>query len=279
MFHNLNVMTPSFTSHYVAAYDLLNEDKPYRDEVAFLLKLYESHTRDGAHPESVLDLGCGSGEHLRMFSSGTRKTGVEISFSMLQVAKNKNIPNITYSNTSISNFRSEEKFDLVYSLFHVLSYQTTDADLLQTLAAINASLTATGLAVFDFWHRTAWDDDPPVKRKTIRENSTMRVERTSTPVFERETGLVSIDMDILIFRNGADQSRYEQFSERHEMRAYTLRELMSAAEITRMEVVGSGPWMISERPLESSDWYGWVALKKCVEPEPDDSYQNCSRNA
>ena len=100
-------MSLRFSSSYALAYDLLNEGKPYQDEVDFVLKLYKSHNPVGELPISVLDLGCGSGMHLSMFPSDTQKTGVDISESMLDVAKKRGTPNATYMQTGIGDFQAE----------------------------------------------------------------------------------------------------------------------------------------------------------------------------
>jgi hypothetical protein len=74
-------------------------------------------------------------------------------------------------------------------------------------------------------------------------------------------------MDVFVHQTKMDDHAYEHFSERHEMRAYTLQELAYAARLQGLEIVGSGPWMTNQRPLSASDWYGWLALKKACGPE------------
>ena len=222
-------MSLRFSPSYALAYDLLNEGKPYQDEVDFVLKIYKSHNPIGELPRNVLDLGCGSGMHLSMFPSDTKKTGVDISESMLDVAKKRETPNATYLQTKIGDFQTKSKFDLVYSLFHVISYQTTEMDLDRSLATIRNSLSDNGLAVFDFWHRAAWDQDPPVTRMTVKKNSLVEVKRVSSPTVDWVSGLVSIDMDIFVHKTKMEDYVYEHLSEHHEMRAYTLQELAYAA--------------------------------------------------
>jgi len=256
-----------FSSSYASTYDLLNEGKPYQDEVDFVLKLYKSHNPVEELPKSVLDLGCGSGIHLNLFPSDTKKTGVDISESMLDMAKKRGTPNATYLRTKIGDFQTESKFDLVYSLFHVMSYQTTEMDLDRSLAMIRNSLSDNGLAVFDFWHRVAWDQAPPVTRMTVKKNSLVEVKRVSRPTVDRVSGLVTIEMEIFVHQTKMDDHTYEHFSEHHEMRAYTLQELVYAARLQGLEIVCSGPWMTNQRPLSASDWYGWLALKKAHGPQ------------
>jgi len=255
-------MTLRFSSSYALAYDLLNEGKPYREEVNFVLSLYETLNKPGSSPTNVLDLGCGSGMHLSMFPASVRKTGVDLSESMLAIAGKRNLPNATYVHTNIGDFRSDEQFDLIYLLFHVMSYQTTESDLGRAFATMYDNLTNNGMAIFDFWHRAAWDNDPPVTRMTTRKNSVVEVKRVSSPILDRLTGLVSIDMDIFVHESGMDEETYVHFSEHHDMRSYTLQEFSLAAKLAGLDVVAYGPWMTTGRQLSSSDWYGWIALQK-----------------
>ena len=255
-----------FSSAYALAYDLLNEGKPYKEEIDFVLSLYETFIIHGASPINVLDLGCGSGMHLSKLPPTVRKTGVDLSESMLALASKKNIPNATYVLANIGDFQTDEQFDLIYSLFHVMSYQTTEHDLGRVFTTMYKSLATNGLAIFDVWHRAAWDNDPPVTRMTSRKNSTVEVKRISSPVLDHLTGLVSIDMDLFVHEYGMDDETYVHFSEQHEMRSYTLQELALAAKLAGLDLVGCGPWMTASRQLDSSDWYGWIALKKSSNP-------------
>jgi SAM-dependent methyltransferase len=236
-------MKTSFSPLYASAYDLLNEGKPYKEEIEFVQTLFTKYA-EIEKITSVLDLGCGSGKHLSIFPSSILKTGVDISDSMLEIAADRDIPNTQFFSSNIGDFRSNTKFSLIYSLFHVMSYQTTETELISAFKTMRDHLSHDGLAVFDFWHRPPWD-----------------IERISSPVFDRLSGMVSIDMDIFVNDSKARESKYSHFSERHVMRAYTLQELEFAAKLGGMQIVGSGPWMNTNRKLSASDWYGWAALR------------------
>ena len=69
--------------------------------------------------KTILDLGCGFGEHCKGFvESGAKKViGIDISEKMLEIAKQENADSkITYINMPIENiFELTEKFDIVIS--------------------------------------------------------------------------------------------------------------------------------------------------------------------
>ena len=69
--------------------------------------------------KTILDLGCGFGEHCKGFvESGAKKViGIDISEKMLEIAKQENADSkITYINMPMENiFELTEKFDIVIS--------------------------------------------------------------------------------------------------------------------------------------------------------------------
>ena len=256
-------MSLRFSEMYALAYDLLNEGKLYKDETDFVQALHARYCGSAENIRSVFDLGCGSGLHINNFGEDVRKTGVDLSESMLHVAKSRNIPKSEFIYSSIGDFFSSAKFDLIISLFHVMSYQVEATDLTNSLRTMQRNLEVGGLAVFDFWHRAAWDLDPPVTKMTTRVGSDLTVRRISSPKVDYVSGRVKIDMDIFLQKSGSkDDDTYIHLSEHHEMRAYTLQELIFASKLAGLNVVGSGPWMTTERELASNDWYGWIALQK-----------------
>ena len=80
-------MSDTFGAVYAQQYDLLYKDKNYDAEVALLERLFQAHALEG---NSVLDLGCGTGQHaIRLAKRGFDVTGVDRSPEMLRIARVK----------------------------------------------------------------------------------------------------------------------------------------------------------------------------------------------
>src|SRR4051812_7343072 len=126
---------------YSQYYDLLYKDKDYRGEADYVCSLIERH-----HPgaRAVLDLGCGTGRHaLLLAENGYRMTGVDRSPEMLATANaqlasadSASAARLASSGAApefregdVRSVRVGQRFDVVVSLFHVMSYQTSNADL------------------------------------------------------------------------------------------------------------------------------------------------------
>ena len=100
----------------------------------------------------VLDLGCGFGEHCKMFvDNGAEKVvGIDISSKMLEVAKQENSdPKIVYLNMPIENiFQFNESFDVVVSSL-ALHYVE---DFVGVVQSIYTLLNTDGVFVFSQEH-------------------------------------------------------------------------------------------------------------------------------
>jgi len=69
---------------------------------------------------SILDVGCGTGKFLSRCNNFEKKLGIDSSDQMICVSKKK-YPKIPFVRTSISNFQTNDKFDVV-SAFSVIPY-------------------------------------------------------------------------------------------------------------------------------------------------------------
>jgi SAM-dependent methyltransferase len=250
----------NFGPLYSSGYDLLNEGKNYAAELAFVFDSISSVSGNRFAPKSVIDFGCGSGKHLAELDQSVSKVvGVDRSAEMLSVAS-KNLPDsYRLINSEIGSFKTSEKFDLVMSLFHVASYQTTLHEIGSYWNSLAESLSDDGYIFVDFWHRPPWENDPPVERLTEKSNLSVTVKRRSVPKVDLVQGIVEIDIDVTISSNDQPDEKY---LEQHRLRAFSLLEIQLAGEANGLEVVKHGAWMDVKGNLKPSTWYGYVILKK-----------------
>ncbi len=151
-----------FGDEYTRAYDSLYKDKNYEKECDFIEETFKKY---GYRPESILDLGCGTGNHaLILAQRGYKVTGVDRSAPMLENAKRKAQDaalNIKFVEGDIANIALDGKFDAVISMFAVMSYQTTNADVAAVCKNANKALVSGGVFIFDCWHGSAVIADKP----------------------------------------------------------------------------------------------------------------------
>src|SRR5690606_3473088 len=140
---------------YAKYYDLLYKEKRYDDEADYVIGLIKKHS--SAKVKDILDLGCGTGKHDYYFNKrGYKVDGVDVSKEMIILANHNygNLPGVQFLHGDITKWQQPEKkkYDVVVSLFHVMSYQTSNESLLSSFHTAYNHLKPGGLFIFDCWY-------------------------------------------------------------------------------------------------------------------------------
>jgi SAM-dependent methyltransferase len=248
---------------YAAYYDLFNSDKDYAAEAAYVAQIVRRHAPGASR---LLDLGCGTGRHAtHLVSNGFSVTGVDLSPRMLAEAERRkaDLPEeaakrLSFRNGDARTLAFEERFDAVLALFHVMSYQITDADVAALIDAAARHLEPGGAFLFDFWHGPAVLSQGPEVRIKRRSAGGVTAERLAEPELLLAENRVAVNYTIRVDSDPA--ARPAQFSERHDMRYFFLPELRRfAGEF--FEMVGTYAWM-SDREPGIDDWSAVATLRR-----------------
>lgn len=253
---------------YARYYDLLYRDKDYAAEARFV---DERLRASGMSGHKLLELGCGTGRHGVEFARlGYQVCGIDLSEGMVRQAeaRAKALPpelgsRLRFGVGDVRSVRRGETFDAVLSLFHVMSYQTTDADLRAAIKTAATHLKPGGLFLFDFWHGPAVLADPPVVRVKRLEDAALEVTRIAEPDFQ--PGRHCVIVNYQIFLKDRARGQFSEMRESHPMRYLFLPEIESGLIEERMALVASGGW-VSDKPLSSDTWYGWVVARRSSNP-------------
>ena len=248
---------------YAEYYDLLYRDKDYAAETEYLIALI-SEALPAAR--SVLELGCGTGGHALEFAKrGFLVHGIDSSSAMIERAleHREHVPAtlrelLEFQPGDVRSYRAGHTFDAVVCLFHVLSYQTTNADQDATFATARAHLEPGGVFVFDFWYGPAVLSDRPehvIKRAT---GERVEVRREATPTMYVNDNCVNVRFDIDIASRDDDRSYH--VTENHRMRYLFLPEIEHRLAAAGFTMSTAQAWMSSE-PLSESSWYGCVIAR------------------
>jgi SAM-dependent methyltransferase len=244
----------SVFERYAPLYDLFYRQRDVEREVAILCELCGRH---GSLPSSVLDLGCGTGAHLQVFARlGWRAAGVEQSQEMLELAQRR-IPNarVRWLHGDATQIELGERFDLVVGLFHVLSYQIDDREVVGLLRT--AALHAGSLVAFDFWYAPAVLAIGPEQREARVEGQGLCVTRTARPRLDAAARRIDVDYEFLVERD--DGSR-ERFSELHRLRCFDADEIAQFCRAAGLEMCALTCWPGSTPPTPA-DWSALVLAK------------------
>ena len=248
---------------YSRYYDLLYRDKDYPREARYVDGLIR-HYSPGAR--SILELGCGTGAHAAEFAGlGYEVHGIDSSEGMLEGARLRQAglapevaARLAFSAGDVRSFRAARRFDVVTSLFHVVSYQVSNEDLAQTLATAAGHLAPGGIFVFDFWYGPAVLSDPPVVRVKRLEDAATRVLRIAEPAMHYNENVAEVAYQVLVTDRATGQA--EEIRELHRLRYLFLPEIHSGLRQAGLTIEKSAEW-ISSAPLSSATWCGVVVAR------------------
>ena len=133
-----------------ASYDRLTNDIPYGEILAFYEAILD---RRGLHPETALDLACGTGSMaILLAGKGLSVLGADMSEEMLTeaAAKAAELDNPPYFiRQRMEKLRLPMPVDLAVCCLDGVNYVTDPAALQQTLRRVLAALNPGGLFIFD----------------------------------------------------------------------------------------------------------------------------------
>ncbi|MDY0383102.1 class I SAM-dependent methyltransferase [Trichlorobacter sp.] len=244
---------------YARYYDLLYRDKDYAGEAAYVHTIIQS-CASGAR--SVLNLGCGSGRHDRCLAElGYEVTGVDISEEMLTAARNAAAvnPGLKYVHGDVRTVQLEKKFDVVISLFHVMSYQTTNADLMAAVATAADHMHSKSIFIFDCWYGPGVLTDRPTVRVKELEDEALAVTRIAQPVMHPSENVV--DVNYRMFIKSKVNSEIHEICETHKMRYLFVPEIQLLLTGAGLELSRSEEWLTGAR-LGCASWNAVFVCRK-----------------
>ena len=248
---------------YARYYDLLYRDKDYAAEAQYVA----SRIREQApRAKRILELGCGTGAHAEQLARmGYTIYGVDLSEAMLARAKARkgSLPpevaaRLSFGLGDVRTVRTSETYDVVISLFHVISYQTTNADLEAAFKTAAVHLESGGLFLFDFWYGPAVLTQKPEVRVKRLEDDAIKVTRIAEPVMQVDENVVDVNYTVFIELKATGE--VEQVRETHSMRYLFLPELSHFADPESWTDFTSMGWMRLDK-LRQDDWAG-IAFAK-----------------
>lgn len=249
----------SVFNEYARYYDLFYRDKDYVGETEYVHKLIQAQCQ-GA--KTILNLGCGSGRHDRCLAErGYTVTGVDLSEDMLAAARDAATGNeaLEYVQGDVQTVRLGKTFDVVISLFHVMSYQTTNAELTAAFATAHSHLNPGDIFIFDCWYGPGVLTDRPAVRVKELEDENIGVTRIAQPVMHPNENVVDVNYHIFIRDKASDSVR--EVRETHRMRYLFLPEVQQMLATSGFDLDVSEEWLTAGS-LGSVSWNAVFVCRK-----------------
>src|SRR3989454_5476290 len=192
----------------------------YEGDVDFLENVFRRFHID---PKTVLDLGCGTGNHdLPLARRGYRVTGIDRSSEMLSLARKKGAtlrPRPRFVRADMRSFQLGERFDVAVCMFGAFGYLLTQRDALQSLRSIRAHLEPKGVFVFEFWHGPAARPSPFQTWTHIAKKG-IEIVRLDEARFDPRTGRLPVTFQFFVFGGGRVLDRFDEL---HTIQTYKVR--------------------------------------------------------
>lgn len=247
--------------HY---YDLLYGDKDYAAETDYVVGCIREQLPNA---KTILELGCGTGAHAEQLArQGFTVHGFDMSDSMLTraQARKASLPEelqerLCFEHGDARDVRTGNRYDVVISLFHVVSYQTSDADLEKLMTTAARHLPSKGLFLFDFWYGPAVIAQVPDMRVKRLEDAAIKVTRIAEPEVFGEDCVVDVNYDIFVEQK--DSGAIKQIQEKHRMRYIFPSELASLLDIDTWSNFKLSEWLSADAPTDDS-WSAFVAARR-----------------
>ncbi len=202
-----------------AYYDLIYRGlKDYAEEAAkldSLLKLLEPR------PTSLLDVGCGTGEHARQLRQrfAYQVDGIDIEPAFIEIAAAKN-PGADFTVADMRSFRLPRRYDVLLCLFSSIAYVETLDGLADAFASMARHLHPGGWLVVEPWESPAnWRPGQIDAVEATDPATGATITRTRLGSTEGKVSVLKIEYDI------ASPSGETRFEEVHRLGLFTEDEM------------------------------------------------------
>lgn len=239
---------------YAYYYNAFYQDKDYKAEAMQIDRLLKKY---GNNIEKVINYGCGTGKHdIELTKLGYRCAGIDLSALMIDIAR-QNVKKegmlIDFSVVDIRSYKPCEKYDAVISLFHVMSYQNKNKDIINAFTAARKALDKGGLFLFDCWYGPGVLSDKPVVRVKKVEDEKNKLIRIARPVMYDKDNVVDVNYEVLVINKETGEA--QTINETHSMRYFFRPEVELLLEKAGFELVDS----LDCQTLEETSYDSWTS--------------------
>ena len=199
-------------------YDLIYSFKDYKRESVRIKALVSKYKM--SEGKELLDVACGTGQHLEYLKDEFSCMGVDISNEMLEVAM-KNVEGVVFKQADMRTLSLGKEFDVITCLFSSIGYVKTYANLRRTIRNFSKHLKNGGVVLIEPWFsKTTFYPGSP--HMTTYDGKDIKIARLN--VSELRGSLSVIDMHYLIAKRG---EVVKHFVDRHEMGLFDVDETLN----------------------------------------------------
>lgn len=199
-------------------YEIEKVGRKFEEEIEFLGKLFLKYNIN-----TVLDLGCGSGEHVQALNqNGFKVRGIDISESMVEIAK-KRYPKCEFEIADLQTYKKEDPMDAIICMFGTFNYIIKDQEISDALINIRESLRPKGLFILEIWNSS------PVRKIKRKPIAPVSLSKVGGVMIKRNRGFRVASspegIENLVEVNFIFNLNQETVKDRHVMRVFSFSEI------------------------------------------------------
>lgn len=247
---------------YAYYYNTFYGDKDYAEEARVVDKLLQKYCMCKTHNANILNIGCGTGKHdFELNALGYKVHGIDLSEKMISIARDKveNYKNISFEVGDFRSYRGNVIYEAVISLFHVMSYQTSNSDVLDSFKTANKNLKSGGILLFDLWYGPGVVNEQPENRIKKVEDEKNLIVRYAHPVMHWNDNIVDVNYDVLIINK--ENNVASSIQETHRMRYFFKPEIENMLSQSGFELINCYDCLSLEETSNKS-WTAYFVAKK-----------------
>jgi ubiquinone/menaquinone biosynthesis C-methylase UbiE len=206
-------------------YDAIYSFKNYEKEATKLNQIIQKRKRSSGN--DLLEVACGTGNHVTYLKSHYGVEGLDINERMLRIARKKH-PDIVFHRGDMVSFKLNKQFDAITCLFSAIGHLKTKRKLGLAIRNMSRHLKPGGVLVVEPWFTPQqWH------RRSVHANFVDKPElKIARMNISKARGRLSVmDMHHLV----ATPKRVEHFVERLELGLFTKDEYLDAFRRANLE--------------------------------------------
>ena len=207
-----------FYDRYAQYYDSIYSFKNYRKESNKLDEFIHKYKR--SRGKDLLDVACGTGNHIAFLKKRYHVQGLDLSPQMLEIAREKN-PEITFHQGDMTDFQLAQQFDAVTCLFSAIGHVRSRKKLEGAIRRMAAYLKPGGLLLVEPWFSPNQWQSGRLDAKFVND-SALKLARIS--INGRRGRLSIMNLQYLV----GTPRKIEHLVERVEMMLFTGQEYLNA---------------------------------------------------
>lgn len=234
-------LQPSYSLMTAKIYDAIYAERDYKQEADLIKKIIADHCRTNGR--QLLDVACGTGNHIPFFVDDFDITGVDLSAEQLDWARQK-FPGLSFKRGNMIDFQLDERYDVVTCLFSSIAYANQIGDLRRTIANMAKHLRPGGVLVIGcFLGPENYQEDRI--SATFIDRPELKISRMT--VSKREGNQAIWDMHHMV----GQPTGLQYFVEHHRLGLYSLEQYIEAIADAGLEPSCDDDSKDSGRPLIS----------------------------